>query len=157
MGIKVVIAMPKCDKKGLPQYESKAMAERLLRGYFEKCREEPLLDEEGNIVYQKNGEPTMIGVKPPTVAGLACALGFLSRQDFLEYKGKFVEVVARGRLMLEQYAEERLYDKDGLQGAKFTLTNNFQGWAEKTRDEFDVQIYEKLDGILEGINNAAKQ
>ncbi len=149
--------MPRWDKKGLPQYESKVMVERLIQGYFEKCRGEPLLDEEGNMIYQRNGEPTMVGAKPPTVAGLAHALGFLSRQDFLEYKGKFAEVIARGRLMLEQYAEERLYDKDGLQGAKFTLTNNFQGWAEKTREDMDVQIYEKLDGILEGISNAAKQ
>jgi hypothetical protein len=99
----------------------------------------------------------MVGARPPTVSGLAFALRFQSRQDFLNYTGKFAEAVARARLMLEGYAEERLYDKDGLQGAKFTLTNNFQGWAEKTREDFDTQIYEKLDGILEGINNAAKQ
>ncbi len=149
--------MPKSDRKGVPQYKNKEMVERLVQEYFKKCRGEPLRDEYGSVVYQKSGEPTMVGVRPPTVAGLAYALGFLSRQDFLDYKGKFSEVIARGRLMLEGYAEERLYDKDGLQGAKFTLTNNFQGWAEKTREDFDTQIYEKLDGILEGINNAAKQ
>lgn len=149
--------MPKWDKKGMPQYGNKEMVEGLMQDYFKRCKGETLLDENGSVVYQKNGEPTMVGGRPPTVSGLACALGFLSRKDFLEYKGKHAEVVAQARLMLEGYAEERLYDKDGLQGAKFTLTNNFQGWADKTREDYDIQIYEKLDGILEGINNAAKQ
>ncbi|HBF64541.1 MAG TPA: hypothetical protein DDW34_00865 [Clostridium sp.] len=149
--------MPKWDRKGMPQYENKEMVEGLMQDYFKMCKGEPLQDENGSVVYQKNGEPTMVGARPPTVSGLACSLGFLSRKDFLEYKGKYAEVVAQARLMLEGYAEERLYDKDGLQGAKFTLTNNFQGWADKTREDYDIQIYEKLDGILEGINNAAKQ
>ena len=149
--------MPKVYRKGLPHYESKETLEELIQNYFNKCKGEVLRDEFGSVIYQKNGEPTMVGVRPPTVAGLAFALGFLSRQDFLRYQGKFVEVISRARLMLEGYAEERLYDKDGLQGAKFTLTNNFQGWADKTKEDFDSQIYEKLDGILEGINNAAKQ
>lgn len=149
--------MPKSSKKGLPHYESKETLEGLIHDYFKKCKGEVLRDEYGNVVYQKNGEPTTVGVRPPTVAGLAAALGFLSRQDFLNYTGKFAEVISRARLMLEGYVEERLYDKDGLQGAKFTLTNNFQGWADKTKEDFDLQVYEKLDGILEGINNAAKQ
>lgn len=149
--------LPKSSRKGLPHYENKEEVEKLTESYFIKCHGEALKDEYGNVVYQKNGEPTMIGGKPPTVSGLARALGFLSRQDFLNYKGKFGESIARARLMLEGYAEERLYDKDGLQGAKFTLTNNFQGWADKAREDFDLQIYDKLDGILEGINNAAKQ
>lgn len=149
--------MSKSSRKGLPSYESTEVLEGMIQDYFEKCRGIVLRDESGNVVYQKNGEPTMVGVKPPTVAGLAFALGFLSRQDFLNYKGKFSETIARARLMIEGYVEERLYDKDGLHGAKFTLTNNFQGWADKTKDDFDLQIYEKLDGILEGINNAAKQ
>ncbi len=149
--------MPKNSKESLPRYKNKEEVEALADKYFEKCKGEALRDDYDNVVYQKNGEPTMVGARPPTVSGLAFALRFHSRQDFLNYTGKFEEAVARVRLMLEGYAEERLYDKDGLQGAKFTLTNNFQGWAEKTREDFDTQIYEKLDGILEGINNAAKQ
>ncbi|KXL53493.1 hypothetical protein CLNEO_07190 [Anaerotignum neopropionicum] len=149
--------MPKNSKKSVPHYENKEEVETLADKYFEKCKGEALRDDYDNVVYQKNGEPTMVGARPPTVSGLAFALRFQSRQDFLNYTGKFAETVARARLKLESYAEERLYDKDGLQGAKFTLTNNFQGWAEKTREDFDTQIYEKLDGILEGINNAAKQ
>lgn len=149
--------MPSSSKKGLPHYKNKEEVEELTESYFMKCRGEVLRDEDGMVVYQKNGEPIMVGVKPPTVAGLARTLGFLSRQDFLNYKGRFADSIARARLMLEGYAEERLYDKDGLQGAKFTLANNFQGWANKAREDFDTQIYEKLDDILEGINNAAKQ
>ena len=149
--------MPKNNRKGLPHYENREELEGRIQDYFIKCKGEVLRDEYGSVVYQKNGEPTMVGVKPPTVASLAFALGFLSRQDLLSYKGKFADSIARARLMIEGYAEERLYDKDGLHGAKFTLINNFQGWADKTKEDFDLQIYEKLDGILEGINNAAKQ
>ena len=36
---------------------------------------------------------------------------------------------------MEQYAEERLFDKDGANGAKFSLANNFSGWKEKTQLE----------------------
>lgn len=149
--------MPKWNRKGLPHFTSKDALEGLIQDYFQTCKGEVLRDEYGSVVYQKSGEPSMVGVRPPTVAGLAYALGFLSRQDFLNYNGKFFEIISQARLMLEGYVEERLYDKEGLQGAKFTLTNNFQGWADKTKEELDGQIYEKLDGILEGINNAAKQ
>ncbi|WP_352400921.1 terminase small subunit [Anaerotignum sp.] len=149
--------MSKSSRTGLPHFESKEQVEKLVHCYFEGCKGEILRDEYGSVVYQKSGEPTWIGVRPPTVANLAAALGFLSRQDFLNYNGKYVEPIAKARLLLEGYVEQRLYDKDGLQGAKFTLINNFQGWADKTKEDFDSQIYEKLDGILEGINNAAKQ
>jgi hypothetical protein len=40
--------------------------------------------------------------------------------------------------MVEQYAEERLFDKDGANGAKFSLANNFEGWKEKQQIEADV-------------------
>lgn len=149
--------MARSNRKGFPHYESREQIERLVHRYFEQCRGEELRDEYGSVVYQKNGEPMMVGVHPPTVAGLAAILGFSSRQDFLDYNGKYAESIAKARLTLEGYVEQRLYDKDGLQGAKFTLINNFQGWADKLKEDFDSQIYEKLDGILEGINNAAKQ
>ena len=35
---------------------------------------------------------------------------------------------------IEMYAEERLYDKDGSNGAKFSLQNNFKGWNEAVKE-----------------------
>ena len=42
---------------------------------------------------------------------------------------------ARAKARCEQYAEERLFDRDGTNGAQFSLKNNF-GWgaAEKEKD-----------------------
>ena len=44
----------------------------------------------------------------------------------------------RAKAVVEQYAEERLFDKDGANGAKFSLANNFEGWKEKQQIEADV-------------------
>ena len=41
--------------------------------------------------------------------------------------------------MVECYAEERLFDKDGANGAKFSLANNFEGWREKQQIEAEVK------------------
>ena len=40
-------------------------------------------------------------------------------------------MVTRAKSRVEQYTEERLFDREGVQGAKFSLANNFKGWAEK--------------------------
>ena len=45
----------------------------------------------------------------------------------------------RAKAKVERYAEERLYDKDGANGAKFSLANNFSGWREKQTIEADVK------------------
>lgn len=65
-----------------------------------------------------------------TVTGLAIALGFTSRQALLNYQGrkKFQAIVEAAKLRIENYAEMRLYDKEGANGAKFNLQNNFRQW-----------------------------
>ena len=50
-----------------------------------------------------------------------------------------MDTITRAKTFIEQYAEERLFDKDGAYGAKFSLANNFKGWAEKTQIEADVK------------------
>lgn len=71
-------------------------------------------------------------IKPFTVSGLADALD-MSRQSLLNYskKEEFFDTITRAKRKCEVYAEERLYDKDGANGAKFSLANNFEGWKEK--------------------------
>lgn len=145
------------EAMGLPKYKSKEDLEEQIQSYFRQCEGEVLRDDYGTVVCQKNGEPIRVGEKPPTVAGLAFALGFFSKEGFLHYEGKYRDTVARARLCLEGRIEEQLYNKDGLHGAKFTLINNFEGWADKTKEEGELLVFEKLDGILEGINNAAKR
>lgn len=106
--------------------------------YFKDCAGEPLTDADGQLVFNKYGEPVFINVKPLTVTGLALALGFTTRQSLLDYqgRGKYKEIVEAAKLKIENYAEMRLYDKDGWNGAKFNLQNNFRHWdAEKAAQD----------------------
>ena len=109
--------------------------------YFKKCEGEMLKDADGNYVLDKYGNAVVIGAKPPTITGLALALGFNSRQALLNYQGRkeFNDTVTRAKAIVEEYAESRLFDKDGANGAKFSLANNFEGWKEKQSIEADVK------------------
>lgn len=119
-----------------PKYRSvKAMQEKI-DAYFEACKGKPLLYDNGKPMRNKNGYIIYDDKKPPTVTGLALALGFTSRQALLNYQNKpeFVDTITRAKARCEQYAEERLYDKDGSGGAQFSLRANF-GWDDKTKQE----------------------
>ena len=39
---------------------------------------------------------------------------------------EFVDTITRAKARVEQYAEERLFDRDGSNGAQFSLRNNFR-------------------------------
>lgn len=108
--------------------------------YFDDCEGEPLLDPDGEPMYDKAGNMIIKNARPMTITGLALAIGFNSRQSLLNYQEKpeFVDTITRAKARIEQYAEERLFDKDGANGAKFSLANNFQGWKEKKEIEADV-------------------
>ena len=118
--------------------------------YFKDCEGHPLTDDNGNTVYDKNGNPVIIGVHPPTVTGLALALGFKTRQSLLNYQArtdKFNDIITVAKSRCEEYAESRLYDRDGVNGAKFSLMNNFKGWREKPAEDSTAAL-DKLDEVL---------
>lgn len=109
--------------------------------YFKDCEGHVLTDSSGKTVYDKNGEPVIVGAHPPTVTGLALALGFKTRQSLLNYQArsdKFNDIITVAKSRCEEYAERRLYDRDGVNGAKFSLTNNFKGWREKPPEDEDT-------------------
>lgn len=95
--------------------------------YFENCKGEPIVDDDGNVLTNKNGQPIIIGAQPPTVTGLALALGFTSRKALLDYQGRkaFCNTITRAKSRCEAYAEGRLFDRDGSRGAEFSLKYNF--------------------------------
>ena len=119
-----------------PKYKSAEQMQKVIDEYFETCKGKPLLDNDGKPVRNKNGCIIYDDRKPPTVTGLALALGFTGRQALLNYQAKpaFVDTVTRAKARCEEYAEGRLYDKDGSGGAQFSLKANF-GWDEKTKQE----------------------
>lgn len=114
--------------------------------YFVNCEGQPMLDEEGKPCVDKHGVPIIIGEKAPTVTGLALALGFSTRQSLLNYQGRkqFLDTIMRAKARCEEYAEMRLYDRDGSNGAQFSLKYNF-GW-DTTRQNCteEVQIVDDM-------------
>ena len=123
-----------------PMYNTAEEMQTIIDEYFEGCKGEMRSDENGMVYRDKYGFPIFFDQKPPTITGLALALGFTSRQALLNYQAKeeFVDTIMRAKARVEQYAEERLFDKDGANGAKFSLANNFDGWKEKKEIEADV-------------------
>lgn len=123
-----------------PKYKTKEEIQEKIDAYFEECKGEILRDADGNPILDKWSNPVVIGARPLTITGLALSLGFNSRQALLNYQGKkeFNDTILRAKAQVERYAEERLFDKDGANGAKFSLANNFDGWKEKKEIDADV-------------------
>lgn len=110
-------------------YKTAKQMEKAIDKYFQDCQGKPLLDDDGHVLTDKRGNPVLIGARAPTVTGLALALGFNSRQTLLNYQAKeeFVDTITRAKTRCEEYAESRLYTRDGARGAEFSLKYNF-GW-----------------------------
>ena len=112
-----------------PRYESVEQLEEKIEAYFESCKGEILRDEDGHIVFnQKDGTPVWVGRKPPTIPGLALALGFSSKQSLYNYKARkeFMDSISRAQTRVEQYTAERLFDRDSQRGAQFALEYAFR-------------------------------
>ena len=123
-----------------PRYESVEQIEGLIEAYFKSCEGELLRDEGGRIVFnQKDGEPVWVGRKPPTIPGLALALGFSSRQSLYNYKAKkeFVDTISRAQTRVEQYTAEKLFERDSQRGAQFALEYGFRYRQEREKEKQD--------------------
>ena len=129
-----------------PMYKTVEEMQEKIDAYFEECKGRALTDDEGKPYVDKHGWPIMVDTRPLTITGLALALGFNSRQALLNYQAKeeFHDTIMRAKAKVECYAEERLFDKDGANGAKFSLANNFDGWKEKQ----DINLSGRLEDLL---------
>lgn len=125
-----------------PMYKTPEEMQAKIDAYFDSCYGEYVTDDEGNLMTDKNGHPVMTKPRPLTITGLALALGFTTRQSLLNYEGDpaFLDTIKKAKSRIEQYAEERLFDKDGVSGAKFNLSNNFKGWSEKQQIDSNVNL-----------------
>lgn len=132
-----------------PTYRTPEEMQEKIDAYFTRCAGEILRDDNGEPVCDKWGKPVFVNVRPPTVTGLALALGFTTRQALLNYQAKprFVDTITRAKSRCEEYAESRLYDRDGTRGAIFSLTNNFKGWSsspEHRSEDEEVRIVDDV-------------
>lgn len=136
-----------------PFFSSVEEMQKAIDKYFEECDGKVLLDEDGKPMRNKDGKVIRDDRRPYTITGLALALGFNSRQALLNYEGKeeFHDTVRRAKSRVERYAEERLYDKHGSNGAKFSLANNFKNWTEKQTIEADVNS--KMNIVVELVDD----
>lgn len=130
-----------------PKFTSKEQIQELGEAYLRECMGKPFIMDDGSVLRDKYGEVILLGRHPPTVTGLARALGFTSRQSLLEYQAKaeFADTVTRLKMQIEEYAEERLFDKDGQRGAEFSLKYNFR-WAQEA--EKDGSEDENNQGVV---------
>ena len=118
------------------KYTNAADLQAACDAYFDSCRGHYRLDGTGAYVLDKWGQPIIDGARPLTITGLQMALGFKSRQSLMDYGGRpaFAHIIQQARLRVENYAEERLYDKEGCMGAKWALTVCF-GWGREAATE----------------------
>lgn len=123
--------------------------------YFKSCEGKPFVDDGGFVVRDKYGVPIIIDAHPPTVTGLALSLGFTGRQALLDYQARpeFADTVTRAKSRCEEYAESRLYDKDGANGAKFSLGCNF-GWNSGEERRGDPAAFAALISAIKGDSDA---
>lgn len=135
-----------------PKYTNSEEIQDKIDKYFHECKGEILKDKDGNIIFDKYGQPVVLNAVPPTITGLALALGFATRKSLLEYQGKaeFVNTITRAKSLIEKYTEERLFDRDGVQGAKFSLINNFKDWSEKQDIGITGEVVKIIDDIPRG-------
>lgn len=135
------------------KYKSVDEMQRKIDEYFAMCDGIPYYDEDGlPMVTPKGDIMYKVPPSPPTVTGLALHLGFASRQALLNYQGRpgYNDAIMRAKLRIEAYAEGRLYDRDGVKGAQFTLTCNY-GWGKDVAsggDSADVGIV-IIPGVLD--------
>lgn len=119
-----------------PKYKTAKEMQKVIDKYFESCfRPVRIFVKEFNkymTLTDDKGEIMKEQYRPFTITGLADSLD-MSRETLLRYgeNDEFSDTIMRAKRKCEVYAEERLYDKEGANGAKFSLSNNFSNWKEK--------------------------
>lgn len=147
-------------KGGRPKYTCKEEIEGLIDQYFKSCEGHIAMNEfTGEPVLNKYGEPVYIDRRPPTVTGLALALGFTTRTSLLTYQGKaeFRDTILRAKSRVEQYTEERLFDRDSANGARFSLQFNFENWREEKPDAAPAPTVKIIEDIPKTADAAAEE
>ena len=130
-----------------PFYQSKRLVyntpeelQKAVDAYFDSCygpgyyRGMPILDP--------HGDPVIMQIQPFTLTGLARHL-HISTVTLFKYEAhskaglippEYAEIILDAKLRIQEYAERRLYDKDGTSGARFVLEAGF-GWMTKKEQQ----------------------
>ncbi|TFC63726.1 hypothetical protein E3O62_02545 [Cryobacterium sp. TMT2-15-1] len=138
-------------------FKSAAELQEAVDSYFEDC--DPHIENQmGPTGTSLKGETTfgmrkvMTGQKPYLLSGLALHLN-VDRKTLLNYanKAEFFPTVQQAKARCEAYAEGQLYT-GASSGARFSLTNNFDEWVERssidhtTKDQ-PIALVEFIGGV----------
>ena len=123
--------------------------------YFESCNG-PLIDRYGQLVYDKAGNVVKTQIRPYNVSGLALYLGIktetlrnytrrrfdtildeLNREARPDEVLTCASIIAAAKQRIENYAESRLYDRDGTNGARYVLDTAFKWATQKEQAEIE--------------------
>lgn len=140
------------------KFNSPEHLEALCNEYFASCDGVLYNHKTGRPYLDKDGFPVVGQIKPYTVSGLALFLD-ISTENLKRYekgimdsigfeesdKLEYSRVVRRARQRIEAYAEYRLYDRDGYNGARFVLDNAFN-WISQ-REQAEIEHLRKTDTL----------
>lgn len=119
-----------------------------VKEYFES-RLAPVTDKNGIPMTDADGEIIKKVALPYTLTGLALAVGCESREEMFAFKkeemNRFMKMSA---MRVEEYAEERLFNKEAFSGVKLFLAVNFDRWGGGESDVSDDD-YEIPDSVKE--------
>lgn len=136
-----------------PAFNSPEKLQKQVDAYFDGCFGF-MYDKNGNLKYDKNGEPIRYQNKPFTVSGLALAIGVTTRtlnryclgtfdsdmlgdEDLTSYK----QILMKAKQRIESFAESQLYDRNGSNGARFVLDSSFGWTTQKERAEIQEKQF----------------
>ncbi len=117
-------------------------------GYFES-RLAPVTDKNGVPITDECGKIIKKVSLPYTLTGLALAVGCESRDELFTFEdpemNRFMKMSV---LKVEEYAEERLFNKEAFSGVKLFLAVNFDRWRDgaDTCDEDSYELPESVRG-----------
>lgn len=129
------------NKGGRPMlYDKVEDLQKDIQDYFNSCWQYKF-NKDGEVVVDEYGNPIWMQTIPYTMSGLAFAIG-MDRRTLLNYekRDEFFPTINEARKIVERYAETRLYDKDGVNGAKFNLQNNFKDWEDKKKIDGNMSL-----------------
>lgn len=97
------------------------------------------------------------GSVPPTLSGLALALGFSSRTALLGFNAspEIMFALERAKSRVENYTEALLYSRDGVRGAELSLRTNF-GWGKDEKDSASPD-FGKIEVLVNGLLSNADE
>jgi hypothetical protein len=129
------------------KFKTPQQLQKKINEYFDSCYGPGYY--KGNPILDVDGNPVIVQKEPFTISGLARYLHVstvtLYNYDTDSRAGlippEYAEIIRDAKLRIQEYAEKRLYDRDGSGGAKFVLEAGF-GWMTD-RDRMELKQNKK--------------